>query len=83
MTIIETKLEDILMEITLGNIVTIGVALISVAFGYGMLNQRVKSLESKVSEIDEIKAELHKISDTLQKLSGQFEMFIKMNCKGE
>ena len=71
------------MEITLGNIVTIVVALISVAFGYGMLNQRVKSLESKVSEIDEIKAELHKISDTLQKLSGQFEMFIKMNCKGE
>ena len=69
------------MEITIANIITLLIALVSFAFGYGMLSQRVKTVESKVAEIDDIKAELHKISDTLQKLAGQFEMYFKLACK--
>ena len=69
------------MEMNVGNWITLGMSIISVAFGYGMIHQRVKNLESKVAEIDDIKAELHKISDTLQKLAGQFEMYFKLSCK--
>lgn len=66
------------MIFTTANIVTIITLMISIAFGYGILSQRVKSIESRLCEIDEIRADIRKISDTLQHLAGQFETYIKM-----
>ena len=66
------------IEFNAGNIITILVAVVTFAFGYGMLSQRVKSVESKLCEIDEIRTDIRAISDTLQKLVGQFETYIKM-----
>ena len=69
------------MELSIANVLTAAFAVISFAFGYGILSQRVKSIEHKINEIDDLRDEVRKISDTLQKLVGQVEIFIKMNCK--
>jgi len=69
------------MEFNISNLITLLIAFAGGAYGYGILNQKVKGLEAKVREIDDIRDEVHKISDTLQKLVGQFDIIVKMYCK--
>ena len=65
-------------EFDTGNVLTAIGLIVTFAFGYGMLSQKVKSVESRLCKIDEIRTDIRAISDTLQKLVGQFETYIKM-----
>jgi hypothetical protein len=69
------------IEFDFGNLINLVGILVAFAFGYGMLSQRIKTVEKRVCEIDEIRIDLRAISDTLQKLVGQFETYIKMTSK--
>lgn len=71
------------MEITIGNLITIGLAIISFIFGYATLHQRVRHLENKINEIDTLRSDIRKISDSLQNLMGKLDMFIKIQCEKE
>lgn len=66
------------MEMTMGNIITLVLAGISFIFGYATLHQRVKQLEEKINEIDTLRKDIRNISDMLQNLMGQINMFIKI-----
>lgn len=68
-------------EFDTGNVITILGQVVLLAFSYGMLSQRVKTVEKRVCEIDEIRTDIRAISDTLQKLMGQFETYIKMTSR--
>lgn len=68
------------MEITLGNVVTLGTIAVSFIFGYATLHQRVKQLEAKIAEIDTLRQDIRNISDSLQNLIGKIEIFIKLQC---
>ena len=67
------------MNINVGIMITLVTMIVSFAFGYGILSNRVKNVECKLSEIDDIKDDIRSISDTLQRLVGQFETYIKMS----
>ena len=68
------------MGITTGNIITLGLAVVSFIFGYATLHQRVKQLETKIDEIDTLRKDIRGISDTLQNLMGKLDIFIKIQC---
>ena len=68
------------MEITIGNIITLALAVVSFIFGYATLHQRVRQLESKINEIDTLRQDIRNISDTLQNLMGRIDIFIKLHC---
>ena len=65
------------MEI--GTILTAIIAIITFAFGYGILSQRVKSLECKINEVDKLREEVRKIADTLHELVGSIKTYMEMN----
>lgn len=67
------------MEMNLGNIITLALGVITFAFGYGILSQRVKTIECRLEELDAIRIEIRKISDTLQNLVGRIDVFMKMS----
>jgi len=71
------------MGITIGNVITLGLAVVSFIFGYTTLHQRVKQLESKINEIDTLRQDIRNISDTLQNLMGKLDIFIKIQCDKE
>lgn len=71
------------MEITLGNIITLGAGIVSFIFGYATLHQRVKTVEKKVDEIDLLRGEIRNISDSLQNLIGKVDIFIRLACEKE
>ena len=71
------------MGITIGNVITLGLAVVSFIFGYATLNQRVKQLETKIDEIDTLRKDIRSISDTLQNLMGKLDIFIKIQCDKE
>jgi len=60
-------------------------SLIVFAFGYGILNQKVKSIEKKVDEIDDLRDEVRNIGGLLQNLIGKVDTFISLlnNQKGD
>lgn len=70
------------MEINLGNIITLALGIITFAFGYGILSQKVKAIESRLGELDVIRQDIRNISDTLQRLCGKIDVFFDMN-KGD
>ena len=71
------------MGITIKNIITLELAVVSFIFGYTTLHQRVKQLESKINEIDTLRQDIRNISDTLQNLMGKLDIFIKIQCDKE
>ena len=68
------------MGITIGNVITLGLAVVSFIFGYATLHQRVKQLETQIAEIDTLRQDIRNISDTLQNLMGRIDTFIKIQC---
>lgn len=66
------------MELNIGNIITLVLGVITFAFGYGILSQRVKSIECRLEELDAIRIEIRKISDTLQNLMGRIDVFFSL-----
>lgn len=71
------------MGITIGNIITLGLAVVSFIFGYATVIQRVKQLETQIAEIDTLRKDIRSISDTLQNLMGKLDIFIKIQCDKE
>lgn len=71
------------MGITIGNVITLGLAVISFIFGYATVIQRVKQLETQIAEIDTLRQDIRNISDTLQNLMGKLDIFIKIQCDKE
>lgn len=70
------------MNVDIQTIMTIGTPLIVFVFGYGILNQKVKSIEKKVDEIDDLRDEVRNIGNLLQNLIGKVDTFIGLlNCK--
>jgi len=69
------------MGITIGNVITLGLAVVSFIFGYATLHQRVKQLETQIAEIDTLRKDIRNISDTLQNLMGKLDIFIKIQCE--
>jgi hypothetical protein len=68
------------MGITIGNVITLGLAVVSFIFGYATVIQRVKQLETQIAEIDTLRKDIRSISDTLQNLMGKLDIFIKIQC---
>jgi hypothetical protein len=71
------------MGITIGNVITLGLAVVSFIFGYATVIQRVKQLETQIAEIDTLRKDIRSISDTLQNLMGKLDIFIKIQCDKE
>ncbi len=70
------------MDLNIGNIITLVLGVITFAFGYGILSQKVKAIESRLGELDVIRQDIRNISDTLQRLCGKIDVFFNMN-KGD
>ena len=70
------------MELNIGNIITLVLGVITFSFGYGILSQKVKAIESRLEELDVIRQDIRNISDTLQRLCGKIDVFFYMN-KGD
>ena len=73
------------MNVDIQTIMTIGTPLIVFVFGYGILNQKVKSIEKKVDEIDDLRDEVRNIGKQLENLLGKVDTFIMLinSNKGE
>ena len=50
------------MGITIGNVITLGLAVVSFIFGYATLHQRVKQLETKIDEIDTLRKDIEALA---------------------
>ena len=72
------------MAIEMSTIISIAIYLVVFAFGYGILNQKVKTIERKVDEIDDLRDEVRNIGNLLQNLIGRVDTFINLfSNKGE
>ena len=68
----------------MSTIISIAIYLVVFAFGYGILNQKVKTIERKVDEIDDLRDEVRNIGNLLQNLIGRVDTFINLfSNKGE
>lgn len=59
-------------------LITYGPPLIMIAFGYGRLTQRVKGVENRFREIDDVKQDIKHISSTLNQLVGKIDTFFNI-----
>ena len=72
------------MAIEMSTIISIAIYIVVFAFGYGILNQKVKTIERKVDEIDDLRDEVRNIGNLLQNLIGRVDTFINLfSNKGE
>lgn len=65
------------MEFNIGNVLSLLTMLVTFAFGYGILNQRVKSIESRMTELDSLRNDIKIIGDNVQYIIGKFDTFIE------